>query len=63
MSKSGRVQEWKGLKSSRMGIVGIHPAVFVRMASKELAGYGTWKNEQRAENNGLQNAFLFGKVR
>jgi len=26
--------------SSRMGIVGIHPAVFVRVASKGLAGYG-----------------------
>jgi hypothetical protein len=33
-----------------MGIVGIHPAVFVRVASKGLAGYGTWKSAQRAEN-------------
>jgi len=26
--------------SSRLGIVGIHPAVFVRVANKGLAGYG-----------------------
>ena len=32
--------------SSRMGIVGVHPAVFVRVASKGLTGYGTWKSAQ-----------------
>jgi hypothetical protein len=26
--------------SSRMGIVGTHPAVFVRVASKGVTGYG-----------------------
>jgi hypothetical protein len=42
-----------------MGIVGIHPAVFVRVArhggqaSKGLAGYGTWKSAQRAEKKGF----------
>jgi hypothetical protein len=30
--------------SSRMGIFGIHPTVFVRVASKGLTGYGTWKS-------------------
>jgi hypothetical protein len=30
--------------SFRMGIVGIHPAVFVRAANKGVAGYGTWKS-------------------
>src|SRR5882672_6304772 len=29
---------------SRMGIVGTHPAVFVRVANKGVAGYGTWKS-------------------
>ena len=37
--------EWRG-RSSRMGIVGIHPAVFVRVARKGLRGYGTWKSAQ-----------------
>jgi hypothetical protein len=36
-----------------MGSVGIHPAVFVRVASKGVAGYGTWKSAQRIENNGF----------
>jgi len=26
-----------------MGIVGTHPAVFVRVANKGVAGYGSWK--------------------
>jgi hypothetical protein len=39
-----------------MGIVGIHPAVFVRVASKRLTGYGTWKSAQRTENKGFANA-------
>jgi hypothetical protein len=39
-----------------MGIVGIHPAVFVRVASKELTGCGTWKSAQPIENKGFANA-------
>jgi hypothetical protein len=35
-----------------MGIVGIHPAVFVRVASKGVTGYGTWKSVQAIENTG-----------
>jgi hypothetical protein len=35
--------------SSRMGIVGIHAVVFVRVASKGLTGYGTWKSAQTLE--------------
>jgi hypothetical protein len=35
-----------------MGIVGIHPAVFVRVAGKGLAGYGTWKSAQAVEKTG-----------
>jgi hypothetical protein len=38
-----------------MGIFGIHPAVFVRVASKGLTGYGTWKSAQRIENKGFAN--------
>jgi hypothetical protein len=30
--------------SSRMGIVGTHPAVFVRVANTGVTGYGTWKS-------------------
>jgi hypothetical protein len=44
-----------------MGIVGIHPAVFVRVASKGLAGYGTWKSAQRAENNGFAKCLFVRK--
>jgi hypothetical protein len=42
-----------------MGIVGIHPAVFVRVAhpdgqaGKGVTGYGTWKSAQRTENKGF----------
>jgi hypothetical protein len=40
-----------------MGIVGTHPAVFVRVANKGLAGYGTWKSIRkmgdRDERRGL----------
>jgi hypothetical protein len=43
------------------GIVGIHPAVFVRVASKGLAGYGTWKSAQRAENNGFAKCLFVRK--
>ncbi len=35
------------MASSRMGIVGIHPAVFVRVANKGVTGYGTWKSVRR----------------
>jgi hypothetical protein len=41
-----------------MGIVGIHPAVFVRVASKGVAGYGTWKSAQPLENKGFANALF-----
>ena len=43
-----------------MGIVGTHPAVFVRVASKELTGYGTWKSSQEIENKGFAN-MLFAR--
>jgi hypothetical protein len=33
-----------------MGIIGVHPAVFVRVASKGLRGYGTWKSAEVIEN-------------
>jgi hypothetical protein len=29
-----------------MGIVGVHPAVFVRVARKGVTGYVTWKSVQ-----------------
>jgi hypothetical protein len=32
-----------------MGIVGVHPAVFIRVASKGLTVYGTWKRVRRME--------------
>jgi len=35
----GSSREWS-LTSSRMGIVGTHPAVFVRVANTGLTGYG-----------------------
>ena len=41
-----------------MGRVGIHPAVFVRVASKGLTGYGTWKSAQRIENKGFAIALF-----
>ena len=47
--------------SSRMGIVGTHPAVFVRVANTGLTGYGTWKSAQRAENKGFANALCVRK--
>ena len=45
--------------SSRMGIVGWHPAVYVRAANKELTVYGTWKSAQGADLKG----FIFGFFR
>ena len=39
-----------------MGIVGWHPAVYVRAANKELTVYGTWKSAQSADLKG----FIFG---
>jgi hypothetical protein len=44
-----------------MGIVGTHPAVFVRVASKGLTGYGTWKSAQRIENKGFANELFARK--
>jgi hypothetical protein len=41
-----------------MGIFGIHPAVFVRVASKGLTGYVTWKSAQRIENKGFANSLF-----
>src|SRR6266849_995009 len=39
-----RRRERRGrVAGSRMGIVGTHPAVFVRVANKGVAGYGSWK--------------------
>jgi hypothetical protein len=38
-----------------MGRVDIHSAIFVRVASKGLTGYGTWKSAQRIENKGFAN--------
>jgi hypothetical protein len=38
-----------------MGIVGVHPAVFVRVASKGVTGYGTWKSAQAIEETGRKN--------
>jgi hypothetical protein len=32
------------------------PVVFVRVASKGLTGYGTWKSAQRIENTGFAEA-------
>jgi hypothetical protein len=37
-------------KSAEMGRIPPHPGVFVRVASKELAGYGTWKCGRRMED-------------
>jgi hypothetical protein len=45
-----------------MGIVGIHPAVFIRVGSKGVTGYGTWKSAQRKENRRFANA-LFARKR
>jgi len=44
-----------------MGIVVTHPAVFVRVASKGLTGYGTWKSGQQAENRGFAKAVFAQK--
>ena len=45
-----------------MGIVGIHPAVFVRVASTGVTGYGTWKSAQRIENKGFGKRPFCGAV-
>jgi hypothetical protein len=44
-----------------MGIVGIHPVVFVRVASTGVTGYGTWKSAQRKENRRFANALFARK--
>jgi len=46
--------------SSELGRVGIHPAVFVRVANKGLAGYGTWKSVEVAEKKGDRKRDLAG---
>jgi len=38
------------LVSSRMGRIPPHPAVFVRVASKGLTAYGTWKSVRKMED-------------
>jgi len=38
-----------------MGIVGTHPAVFVRVASKGLTAYRTWKSAEAIENKGRKS--------
>ena len=35
-----------------MGIVGTHPAVFVRVANTGVTGYGTWKSAEVYESKG-----------
>jgi hypothetical protein len=45
-----------------MGIVGIHPAVFVRVASKGLTAYVTWKSAQHEENRGFTKVLFAQKV-
>ena len=35
-----------------MGIVGTHPAVFVRVANKGVAGYRTWKRVRKTGGKG-----------
>jgi len=37
---------------SILGIVGTHPAVFVRVANKGVAGYGTWKKVRKMGDKG-----------
>jgi len=32
-----------------LGIVGTHPAVFVRVANKGVTGYGTWKKVRKTK--------------
>ena len=41
-----------------MGRVGIHPAVFVRVASKGLIGYGTWKSTEAIDSRILADSAL-----
>jgi hypothetical protein len=36
-----------------LGRIPPHPAVFIRVANKELTGYGTWKSAETAENKEL----------
>jgi hypothetical protein len=36
-----------------MGIVGVHPAVFVRVASKGVRGYGKWKSGEVIDFRGI----------
>src|SRR6266436_9452043 len=46
-----KVDAQRGM-SSRMGILGTHPAVFVRVANKGVAGYGTWKRVRKTGDRG-----------
>ena len=50
LKKKGTKSSGEGSATrSRMGIVGTHPAVFVRAASNGLTGYGTWQSAQALE--------------
>ena len=44
IAETARPRGSEHARSSRMGIVGIHPAVFVRVANTGVTGYGTWKS-------------------
>jgi hypothetical protein len=45
-----------------MGILGTHPAVFVRVANKEVAGYGTWKRVRKMGDRGTGSSGLPDQV-
>src|SRR6266849_6713525 len=46
-----KVDAQRGLRF-RMGILGTHAAVFVRVANKGVAGYGTWKRVRKTGDRG-----------
>jgi hypothetical protein len=56
--KSADHFEERMLLSSRMGIVGTHPAVFVRVASKGLTGYVTWKSGEALDSKGIETSIF-----
>jgi len=46
-----------------LGIVGTHPAVFVRVANAGVRGYGRWKNIRKMEDGIATEALRHGVVR
>jgi hypothetical protein len=44
-----------------MGIFGVHPAVFVRVASKGLTGFGTLESLQGIEKKGFAKELIARK--